>query len=160
MSNVHNRPSWDDYFFNVMDAASKRATCNRGKSGCVIVKDNHILVTGYVGAPKGLAHCDDVGHLIQKVVHIDNTTTEHCVRTSHAEQNAICQAAKLGIPLEGSILYCRMTPCRSCAQMIINCGIIEIKCERKYQLSRISEIMFRKADIKCSYKFKEEQKYD
>ncbi|HPU98861.1 MAG TPA: cell division protein DedD, partial [Candidatus Hydrogenedentes bacterium] len=80
----------------VANAIAKRATCNRGRSGCVIARDRTILVTGYVGSPKGFPHCDDVGHLMKRVVHEDGSVTEHCVRTVHAEQNAICQAARLG----------------------------------------------------------------
>ena len=64
-----NRPSWDDYFLEVMDAISKRATCDRGKRGCVIAKDHQILVTGYVGSPAGLPHCDEVGHQMKKMIH-------------------------------------------------------------------------------------------
>lgn len=124
MEEQHIRPSWDDYFLNLADTVSERATCNRGRSGCVIVKDKQILVTGYVGSPKGLPHCDEVGHLFRKTIHEDGSITQHCVRTVHAEQNAICQAARRGIALDGSTLYCRMTPCRTCAMLIINCGIV------------------------------------
>ena len=88
LTQLHVRPSWDDYFLNLADTVSERATCNRGRSGCVIVKDKQILVTGYVGSPKGLPHCDDVGHLFRKVIHEDGTVTQHCVRTVHAELDA------------------------------------------------------------------------
>jgi len=107
---AHQRPSWDEYFLRLADTVASRATCDRGRSGCVIVKDRQILVTGYVGSPRGLPHCDDVGHLFKKVIHEDGSVTQHCVRTVHAEQNAITQAARRGIALEGSTLYCRMTP--------------------------------------------------
>ena len=83
------RPSWDEYFMELANAAAKRATCDRGRSGCVIVKDKQVLVTGYVGSPIGLPHCDEVGHLFKKTFHEDETITTHCVRTVHAEQNAI-----------------------------------------------------------------------
>ncbi len=79
LTQLHVRPSWDDYFLNLADTVSERATCNRGRSGCVIVKDKQILVTGYVGSPKGLPHCDDVGHLFRKVIHEDGSVTQHCV---------------------------------------------------------------------------------
>ncbi|HWS49060.1 MAG TPA: hypothetical protein VN174_03360, partial [Candidatus Methanoperedens sp.] len=88
------RPSWDEYFLELADAVSKRATCDRGRSGCVIVRDKRILVTGYVGSPAGLPHCDEVGHLMKTMVNEDGSKSDHCVRTVHAEQNAICQAAK------------------------------------------------------------------
>lgn len=157
---AETRPSWDDYFMEVADSISKRATCDRGRSGCVIAKNKHILVSGYVGSPTGLPHCDDVGHQMKKVVHEDGTETEHCVRTVHAEQNAICQAAKLGIPLEGSTLYCRMTPCRVCAMLIINSGIKRVVCERKYHAGAESEAMFKEAGIELDYKYDEVQKYE
>ncbi|MBN1340212.1 MAG: cytidine/deoxycytidylate deaminase family protein, partial [Bacteroidales bacterium] len=134
---------------------ARRATCDRGRSGCVIVKDKQILVTGYVGSPRGLPHCDDVGHLLKKIIHEDGTISHHCVRTVHAEQNAICQAARLGIALEGSTLYCRMTPCRTCAMLIINCGIKRVVCEMKYHSAAESEAMFRDAGIILDY-FSEE----
>ncbi len=141
------RPSWDEYFMELANAAAKRATCDRGRSGCVIVKDKQVLVTGYVGSPIGLPHCDEVGHLFKKTYHEDGTITTHCVRTVHAEQNAICQAAKRGIALEGSTLYCRMTPCRTCAMLIINCGIKRVVCEKKYHAGEESEQMFKEAGI-------------
>lgn len=119
MSEKYVRPSWDEYFMEVCHAIAKRATCGRGRSGCVIAKDNQILVTGYVGAPNGLPHCDDVGHKLKKVTHEDGSVTEHCVRTVHAEQNAICQAAKRGISIDGATLFCKMTPCRTCAMLIM-----------------------------------------
>jgi len=113
MSEHYIRPTWDQYFMEIAGTVSKRATCDRGRSGCVIARDKQILVTGYVGSPRGLPHCDDVGHLMKKVLHEDDRITQHCMRTVHAEQNAICQAARLGIPLEKSTLYCRMTPWNS-----------------------------------------------
>ena len=144
MSEDYKRPTWDEYFMEVCHAIAKRATCNRGRSGCVIEKDNQILVTGYVGAPVGLPHCDEVGHQIKKLTHEDGTVTEHCVRTVHAEQNAICQAAKRGISIDGATLFCKMTPCRTCAMMIINCGITRVVCEKKYHAGEESEEMFKK----------------
>src|SRR3989344_2355826 len=96
----NKRPSWDEYFMQIAEAVGKRATCDRGRSGAIIVKDKHILATGYVGSPKGLPHCDDVGHLIKEVKHENGDITKHCLRTSHAEMNAICQAAKQGVSIE------------------------------------------------------------
>ena len=145
------RPSWDEYFLKLADSVASRATCDRGRSGCVIVKDRQILVTGYVGSPRGLAHCDDVGHLMKKVIHEDGSVTQHCVRTVHAEQNAITQAARRGIALDGSTLYCRMTPCRTCAMLIINCGIERVVCEKKYHAGAESEAMFKEAGIELEY---------
>jgi len=155
----YRRPSWDEYFMEVCDAISKRATCDRGRSGCVIAKDNRILVTGYVGAPAGLPHCDEVGHQLKKMLHEDGSVTTHCVRTVHAEQNAICQAAKRGIPIDGATLYCRMTPCRTCAMLIINCGIVRVVCQRRYQDSGDSQAMFSLAGVALEYVHDEVQGY-
>lgn len=154
------RPSWDDYFLDLADAVSRRATCDRGRSGCVIVKDKRMLVAGYVGSPSGLEHCDEVGHQMKKTVHEDGHVTDHCVRTVHAEQNAICQAAKLGVSVDGASLYCRMTPCRVCAMLIINCGIKRVICERKYHAGGESEEMFKKAKVKIEFKHDEVQEYE
>lgn len=151
----YKRPSWDEYFMEIAHTVSKRATCDRGRSGCVIARDRQILVTGYVGSPKGLPHCDDVGHQMKKTLHEDGHATMHCVRTVHAEQNAICQAARLGISIEGATLYCRMTPCRVCAMLIINCGIIRVVCEHKYHAGEESEQMFAQAGVSVEY-FSEE----
>ncbi|OQX72638.1 MAG: cell division protein DedD [Bacteroidetes bacterium 4484_249] len=156
----HIRPSWDEYFLDLANTVSKRATCDRGRSGCVIVRNKQILVTGYVGSPRGLPHCDDVGHLFKKVIHEDGSVTQHCVRTVHAEQNAITQAARLGIALEGSTLYCRMTPCRTCAMLIINCGIERVVCEQKYHAGAESEEMFKEAGVKLDYFSEETLKYE
>lgn len=157
--NNKDRPSWDVYFFEIADSVSKRATCDRGKSGCVIVKDKQILVTGFVGSPVGFAHCDDVGHQMKRLTHEDGQVTEHCMRTIHAEQNAICQAARRGISIEGATLYTRMTPCRTCAMLIINCGIKRVACERKYHAGEETEGMFKKAGIILDFKYDEFQQY-
>jgi dCMP deaminase len=154
------RPSWDDYFLDLANAASKRATCNRGKSGSVIVRDRQVLATGYVGSPAGLPHCDDAGHLMKKVIQENGEVTEHCVRTVHSEQNAICQAAKRGISIEGATIYQRMTPCRTCAMLLINCGIKRVVCERKYQLAAESEELLTDAGVKLEYMYNELQQYD
>ncbi|MCK5840366.1 MAG: cytidine/deoxycytidylate deaminase family protein [Bacteroidales bacterium] len=147
----YTRPTWDEYFMDVTRTIAKRATCDRGRSGCVIARDRQLLVTGYVGSPVGLPHCDDVGHLMKKVIHDDGTISQHCVRTVHAEQNAICQAARLGISLHGGTLYCKMTPCRTCAMLIINCGIERVVCEHKYHEAKESEEMFQMAGIQLGY---------
>ncbi|MBO4654772.1 MAG: cytidine/deoxycytidylate deaminase family protein [Bacteroidales bacterium] len=156
----YQRPSWDEYFMEIANTVSKRATCDRGRSGCVVVRDRQILVTGYVGSPKGLPHCDEVGHQFRRVVHEDGTVSEHCVRTVHAEQNAICQAAKLGISLDGATLYCRMTPCRVCAMLIINCGIKRVVCEKKYHDGAESEEMFKTAGVQLEFFSEDVVKYD
>ncbi|MFC1953880.1 cytidine/deoxycytidylate deaminase family protein [Chloroflexota bacterium] len=156
---TNERPSWDDYFLELANAASSRATCDRGKSGCVIVRDKQVLATGYVGSPAGLPHCDDVGHLIKKVIQENGEISKHCVRTVHNEQNAICQAAKGGISIEGATIYTKMTPCRTCAMLLINCGIKRVVCERKYQLAEESEQLFTETGIELVYKYDGRQEY-
>lgn len=154
-----SRPDWDRYFLDLCEAVSKRATCNRGRCGCVIVKDKRIMTTGYVGAPAGLPHCDEVGHDFRKVIDFNEKTTQHCVRTLHAEQNAILQAARFGIPLEGSTLFCKMTPCRTCAMMIINAGIERVVCEKRYHADADTLELFSQAGIKLEIKNHEVEEY-
>ncbi len=96
---------------------ARRSTCDRARVGAVIVKDRRILTTGYNGAPAGLPHCDDVGHLM---------VAGHCVRTLHAEQNAIIQAALHGVSVAGSTMYVTHQPCLNCAKMIINAGLLRV----------------------------------
>jgi dCMP deaminase len=143
----NKRPSWDEYFIKLVDEVAKRATCDRGKSGCVIVREKRILCTGYVGSPPGFPHCDEAGHLLKKVIDDDGTERQHCMRTIHAEQNAICQAAKYGIPLNGTTLYCTMEPCRVCTMLIINVGITKVVAKRKYHAAAESRELLKQAGI-------------
>lgn len=144
---THKRPSWDGYFLSLIKEIGKRATCDRGRSGAVIVKDKRILCTGYVGSPAGLPHCDEVGHLMKKVIDDDGTIHQHCLRTIHAEMNAILQAAKYGISIEGSTIYCNMEPCRTCAMSIIGVGIKRVVCQKKYHAAQETRDMFKKAGV-------------
>lgn len=111
------RPSWDEYFMAITRQVALRATCDRARVGAIIVKERRILTTGYNGAPAGLPHCDEVGHLM---------VNGHCVRTLHAEQNAIIQAALHGVSVRGGVMYVTHQPCLTCAKMIINAGIIRV----------------------------------
>ena len=148
----------------IMEAVGRRATCDRGRSGCVIARNNVLLSTGYVGAPKGAPHCDEVGHLMKEVVNDDKTSSRHCVRTAHAEANAICQAAKNGISIDGATLYCKMTPCRNCAMLIVNSGIARVVALTDYhgassqeakEMMKIAKVDFRiLTDAKPDYKDK------
>ena len=141
------RPSWDEYFMQIATLVGERGTCDRGRAGCVITRDKRILSTGYVGSPIGLPHCDEVGHEMHTVINEDGTESRHCIRTTHAEQNAICQAARVGIPLEGGTLYCKMTPCYTCAKMIINTGIKRVVCAKDYHAGTRSKEIFKEAGI-------------
>lgn len=111
---MSTRPSWDHYFMSIALQVAKRSTCDRAHVGAIVVKDRRILTTGYNGSPAGLPHCDDVGHLLVE---------GHCVRTLHAEQNAIIQAAYHGVSVQDSAIYVTHQPCLTCAKMIINAGI-------------------------------------
>ena len=142
-----------------MHSLAKRATCGRGRTACVIVKDNQIIVSGYVGSPPGLPHCDEVGHLMKQVVNEDGSISDHCVRTIHAEQNAICQAAKRGVSIEGATLYCKLAPCRTCAMLLIACGIKRIVAEYKYHKGGEAEEMLTAAGVEIKYINDEVLKY-
>jgi dCMP deaminase len=109
-----DRPSWDSYFMDIAFQVARRSTCPRASVGAVIVRDKRILTTGYNGSPRGLPHCAEAGCLM---------VNGHCVRTLHAEQNAIIQGALHGVGVSRSILYVTHQPCLSCAKMIINAGI-------------------------------------
>jgi dCMP deaminase len=144
---AYTRPSWDEYFLGLVNEVGNRATCDRGRSGCIVVRGKQIVCTGYVGSPPGFPHCDEVGHLMKKVVDDDGTSRQHCVRTIHAEQNAICQAAQHGITLKGCTLYCKMEPCRVCAMLIISVDIKKVIAEKKYHAAQETREMFRQADV-------------
>jgi len=139
---MSERPDWDDYFLRVSNVVADRATCDRGRAGCVIAKDKQILATGYVGAPAGLPHCDEVGHQMKEVTHEDGESSQHCVRTCHAEQNAIIQADDC----EGATLYVTHQPCFMCAKMLINAGIDRIVFDKEYT-DRDAERFMREAGV-------------
>lgn len=142
------RPSWDEYFVEIMKMVGARGTCDRGMSGCVIVKDKRIISTGYVGSPAGCKHCHDVGHEMHTVIKEDGTESRHCIRTSHAEENAIVQAARNGVSTDGGTLYCKMTPCYTCAKMIINSGIKRVIALNDYHAGKRTKEIFKEAKIK------------
>jgi len=155
----NRRPSWDEYFMSIAHAVSTRSTCDRGRIGCVIVKDKRILSTGYAGAPKGLPHCDEAGHLFRKTLDENGNTVENCVRTTHAEQNAIAQAALHGISINGATLYGKMVPCLNCAKMIINAGIRRIVVEKDYQDGGLPKQFLKDAGVELLILNNEVMKY-
>ena len=123
MRRKSDRPNWNVYFRLIMDAVSRRSTCLRRKVGCVFTsEDHHILATGYNGAPHGIQHCLTTGCLREELGVPSGERHELC-RAVHAEQNAICQAAKHGTSLKDSIVYVSVAPCIICAKMLINVGI-------------------------------------
>ncbi len=155
----HIRPSWDEYFMSIAGMVGTRGTCDRGRSGCVIAKDKRILVTGYVGSPAGLPHCDEVGHEMHKVIHDDGHESMHCIRTIHAEQNALVQAARLGIALEGATVYCKMVPCYVCAKLLMNAGIVEVVAYKDYHASVQTKRIFKEGGVKLRVVHNEVQTY-
>lgn len=111
------RPTWDAYFMSLATTVATRATCDRKQVGALLVRDRVILSTGYNGSIRGTKHCDEVGHLM---------VGGHCVRTIHAEQNAVAQAAKHGVRIEGADLYVTASPCWLCFKLIANVGVQRI----------------------------------
>lgn len=114
---------WSEYFLDIADYVAKRATCPRAAVGAVLVVNRQIISTGYNGSPRKTAHCDDIGCLLDD---------GHCVRSTHAEINAIAQAARVGGKLDGAICYCTLEPCRRCTNALINAGVVEIIFRKKY----------------------------
>ena len=123
-----HRVSWKDYFMNIAREVATRSTCDRKHVGAVIVREKTILSTGYNGSIKGLPHCDEVGCEM-----VDG----HCVRTTHAEANAIVQAAKNGVGIDQSKIYVTASPCYDCFKLIANAGIKTIYYEEFYRDQRI-----------------------
>lgn len=119
------RPSWDEYFMTLADEVATRTTCLRRAVGAIIVKEKRILATGYNGVPTRLRHCSVTGCLREKLGVPSGQRHEIC-RGLHAEQNALLQAARYGIDIEGSSIYITTQPCVVCAKMLINAGISEI----------------------------------
>ena len=124
-SETDGRPTWDDYFLDIVGLVAKRATCLRRCVGAALVRDRRILATGYNGAPSGLRHCLEIGCLREQN-NIPSGERHELCRGLHAEQNAIIQAALHGVSVKGATLYCTNHPCIICAKMIINAGIVRI----------------------------------
>ena len=125
------RASWNEYFMDIAVVVAARSTCQRKHVGAVIVRDKTILSTGYNGSIRGLPHCDEVGHMMED---------GHCVRTIHAEINAIIQAAKNGARIEGASIYVTASPCWNCFKAICNAGIRRIVFEEFYRDERIFQV--------------------
>jgi len=131
------RPSWDEYFLKLAMLASERATCPRMHCGCVLVKDRYVLSTGYNGSLPGADHCEDVGCLV-----VDG----HCVRTNHAEMNAICQAARHGVSVDGATAYVTNMPCTTCAKALAAAGIRRVVVFSDYH-STLAERFFEESGV-------------
>ncbi|MCX6082843.1 MAG: cytidine/deoxycytidylate deaminase family protein [Chloroflexi bacterium] len=132
------RPDWDSYFMKIAYAVSERSTCDRALVGCVLVLEKRILTTGFNGSPAGQEHCDEIGHLMIE---------DHCVRTIHAETNAIIQAALHGVSTRGSTCYVTHFPCINCTKALINAGITRIVFSIAYRADENSMSFLKAAHI-------------
>ena len=132
------RPDWDEYFLKLAMLASERATCPRMHCGCVLVKNKNVIASGYNGSIPGDEHCEDIGCLI-----VDN----HCVRTVHAEMNALIQAAKRGHAVEGSTAYVTNMPCTTCSKALVTAGINRVVVFSDFH-DTLAVDFFRKGNVK------------
>ena len=135
------RVSWNEYFMKIAEQVATRSTCDRKHIGAVIVRDKTILSSGYNGSLRGAPHCDDVGHDMEN---------GHCVRTVHAEANAVAQAAKNGVRIDEAEMYVTASPCLTCFKLIANCGIQTIYFKEFYRDERISAYA-KQADVRLVY---------
>ncbi len=125
------RATWEQYFMNIAKEVATRSTCDRKHVGSVIVRDRTILSTGYNGSIRGMPHCDDTGHMMEN---------GHCVATIHAETNAILQAAKNGVMIDGGEVFITASPCWPCFKMLANAGIKKIYYGEFYRDDRIFDV--------------------
>ncbi len=141
-----NRPSWDQYFMKMAELAASRSTCLRRQVGAVIVKERHVIATGYNGAPKGLPHCGEIGGCLRQQLGVPSGERHELCRALHAEQNAIIQAATLAQSIEGATIYVTNQPCSICAKMIINAGIRRIVVRDGYP-DKMAQEMLKEANL-------------
>jgi len=135
-----NRPSWDEYYIDLLQVVKTRSTCLRRHVAAIIVKDKQIISTGYNGAPKGVFHCEQVGCLREKN-HVPSGERHELCRGIHAEQNAIIQAAVHGVGIEGAEIYITHSPCILCSKMLINAGIKRITFAGDYPDSMAMDLL-------------------
>ncbi len=135
------RPSFDEYFMQIAEVVSSRSTCTRKKVGAVITKERRIVSTGYNGAPHGLPHCSEVGCQM---------ANNHCVRTTHAEQNAVIQCALHGVSSNNATVYSTASPCLICAKILVNAGIKRVVFKEKYGEKEALEL-FNAAGVEVDY---------
>ncbi len=145
---TETRASWSEYFMKIAEQVATRSTCDRKHIGAVIVKDKTILSTGYNGSLRGAPHCDEAGHDMEN---------GHCVRTVHAEANAVAQAAKNGVRIDDAEIYVTASPCLTCFKLVANCGIRTVYYKEFYRDERINEYA-KQADVRLVYMGKEPKK--
>jgi dCMP deaminase len=137
------RPDWDSYFMKIAHAVSERSTCDRAFVGCVLVLEKRILTTGFNGSLMGQDHCEEVGHLM---------VDDHCVRTIHAETNAIIQAALHGVSTRGATCYVTHLPCINCTKALINAGIVRLVYGEAYRVDENAMGFLKAANIEVEQK--------
>jgi len=133
------RPGWDEYFMEIARSVATRATCPRASVGALLTRSHRILTTGYNGAPRGVAHCTEIGCIL---------VNEHCQRATHAEANAIVQGALHGVGLEGATAYCTHQPCVNCTKLLISAGVEKIIYEKAYP-DAIATQLLAEAGVAC-----------
>lgn len=144
----------DEYFMDIVRVVGEKGTCDRGRSGCVIVRDWQILATWYVQSPVGSQSCDEIGHhQMRKIIKDNWEEKEHCMRNCCAELSAISAAARQWIRLEWATLYTKMTPCyvRHCAHLVVSSGIKRVVCERHFHDADLSEQLLKNAWVELVY---------
>ena len=139
-----------NYYLDIAETVVERGTCLRRNFGAIIVKNDEIISTGYVGAPRGRKNCCDLGYCTREKLNIPRGERYELCRSVHAEQNAICQAALFGHALEGSTIYITLSPCLTCAKLIINSGIKEVVYDGDYtNFLETVKAMFKASGVKC-----------
>lgn len=150
-----SRPDWDTYFMQIAEVIATRANCSRRKVAAVVVSDKRIISTGYNGTPRGVKNCFEGGCPRCSGKLPSGAALEECICV-HAEQNAICQAAYYGIRLAGATIYVTLSPCLTCAKLIINAGIKEVVYGGEYAFSEQTEKLLKEANVTCrKYRKKE-----
>lgn len=142
------RPDWDTYFMDIAHVVARRGNCIRRQVAAVIVKDQRIISTGYNGTPRGVRNCFEGGCARCAGKASSGSDLGECI-CSHAEENAITQAVYYGIALQSAMLYCTLSPCLTCARMIINSGLKEVVYEEEYEFSEQTRELLAEAGMKC-----------
>ena len=145
---MHRRPDWDTYFMDIAHVVARRSNCSRRQVAAIIVKDRRIISTGYNGTPRGVRNCFEGGCPRCAGDAPSGDALGECI-CSHAEENAITQAAYHGIAVNRAVIYCTLGPCLLCAKMIINAGIREVIYEDAYRFDEQTRDLLAEADVLC-----------
>lgn len=148
MTEEQERPGWDEYFMEIARVVARRGNCSRRRVAAVVVRDRRIVSTGYNGTPRGIVNCIDGGCERCASDAPSGVGLDECI-CSHAEENAITQAAYHGISLRGGVMYVTLTPCLTCARMIVNAGIVQVVCTGEYRFDDRVGRLFAEAGVEC-----------